>query len=159
MTPVDKMIARFMAVYGEPRTTDPEMFLAEYRKALTPYSAEILEAATDRLILSSAFWPKPAEAIAEAQRVIALAPKSRPIDWDAVEAERRKGWTFNDVTKAASKFDGEEHEAMMKQWRAFMKGFGPPVRFDENGKLIRPALTERSRDMSSDRDPTGEQHA
>lgn len=64
MSPADEVIERFIAMFGEPKTTNPALFLEEYRKALTGYDGELLHRATDRVMKSATFWPKPAEVLA-----------------------------------------------------------------------------------------------
>lgn len=159
MTPADEVIERFLAMFGDPKTGNPELFLVEYRKALTGYGADLLRRAADRVMKTATFWPKPAELLEQVNILAANRYGSNPVDWDAVEAERRKGWSFADVDKAIRQRDPawqEEHAGMMAQWRNFMKGIGPPVKLDGKGRWIKPELTERSKSMSSDRSPTGE---
>lgn len=54
------VIARFTATYGEPNTSDPEAFMAEYSRALGGFPSPILERAIDRVIDEHEFnsWPK-----------------------------------------------------------------------------------------------------
>lgn len=70
MKPEAMLIRRLVAVFGEPKTDDPELYLAEFERALTGWSAEILQLAGDKVINESVFWPKPAEVIGVA-RVVA----------------------------------------------------------------------------------------
>ena len=67
----DQIIRRFMAVFGEPRTPEPDLFLAEFARCMDRIDVEALQTAADRLIKTSVYWPKPAELISEAERVIA----------------------------------------------------------------------------------------
>ena len=64
-TPAEEVVARLSAVYGDPKTPDPAMFVDEYIKALTGFDGRVLHRAADRVIKSSMFWPRPAELIAE----------------------------------------------------------------------------------------------
>ncbi len=57
---IDEMIARFLAVFGEPRSDHAEMFLAEYHRSLAGTSPAVLEAATSAVIDSEDYWPRPA---------------------------------------------------------------------------------------------------
>jgi len=64
-------LRRFMAVYGEPRTPDPDEFLTEFAACLEGCDASALRKATDRLIRKSAFWPKPAEVLEAVSSILA----------------------------------------------------------------------------------------
>jgi len=72
-----EIIARFMAVFGEPRTTDPDLFLKEYARCMDGYDEAALRKAADKLIASSTFWPKPAELLAETRKALADAARHR----------------------------------------------------------------------------------
>jgi hypothetical protein len=101
MTPAEDAIDRLLAMFGEPRTTSPERFLAEYQKALTGIEGEILDLAVDRVMKTATFWPKPAELLEEVNRIAADKYRHRSVDWDAVEADRKAGWQFSDLQKAS----------------------------------------------------------
>ena len=107
-TPAEEVVARLSAVYGDPKTPDPAMFVDEYIKALTGFDGRVLHRAADRVIKSSMFWPRPAELIAEAEHVASEFYKHRPVDGDALDAERRKGWGPKDL---------EAHAEFMAEWR------------------------------------------
>lgn len=166
MSPAEEAIERLIAVFGEPKTPSPERFLDEYRKALTGLEARILDGAVDRIIKRSTFWPKPAEIIEEANTIAAAVYRHQSTNWDAVEADRKRGWSPDDLAK---------HNEFMDQWRRIMssnvtakddadtKEFAKVQRepFEEmqrnspNRGLHRRApqtgqLTERSRRMSGD---------
>jgi hypothetical protein len=106
--PAEEVVARLNAVYGDPKTPDPAMFVAEYIKALTGFDAKVLHKAADRVIKQSTFWPKPAEIIAEAEHVASEFYRHRPVDGDALDAERRKGWGPKDLAA---------HAEFMAEWR------------------------------------------
>lgn len=59
------MLRRFGVLYGEPKTSDVEAFIAEYERALAGTSREFLEAATDRIVRSQdrRAWPTPGECV------------------------------------------------------------------------------------------------
>lgn len=93
MNPIDIAIARLTAVYGEPKTPDPELFVVEFRKALAGTDAVLLEKALDRWVRSdNAFWPRPGELLAEIKRV-ALDPLTRhhrrPAEHQPIETRQR----------------------------------------------------------------------
>lgn len=69
MTPEQKLISRLLAMFGEPKSLDPDQFVKDFAKAIEGYSPELLEAAGDAVIRKCTFWPKPAEVIAEAVRI------------------------------------------------------------------------------------------
>jgi hypothetical protein len=78
---VDNLLSRLMTVYGDPKTDDLEGFIREYRRALAGYSDKVLDKATDKIIDSSLFWPRPAEVKAIAYGVAAsIAPARKPAD-------------------------------------------------------------------------------
>lgn len=100
LSPAEEAIERLLTVFGEPKTVSPDRFLDEYRRALTGIEGRVLEQATDRVIRKSTFWPKPAEVIAEAHAIAAQLYEHKTVDWDALEAERRKGWSLADLAKS-----------------------------------------------------------
>lgn len=61
MKPAQILIARFLAIYGEPRTENTELFLREYENAISGWDERTLKSAGDRLIAEAKFWPRPAE--------------------------------------------------------------------------------------------------
>lgn len=118
MSAAQDVIRRFMAVFGEPKTPDPDAFITEYEKALTGYEKRFLDAAADRLIKRSTFWPKPAEVLAEANAISSEFYGRNGTDWDAVERDRREGWKLADLGKA--KID-DEAKARVREMVAEMK--------------------------------------
>lgn len=121
LTPAQAAVARLHAVFGEPKTTDVDTFLAEYERALTGIEARVLTTAVDRLMKHAKFWPRPSEILEETSRVAAVLYQHRPvIDWDAVEIERRSGWTLSDITRRASPQWQADHARLMENFREFM---------------------------------------
>ena len=57
---IDDVIARFLAVWGEPKSDHAEQFIAEYRRSLAGTSPEVLKAAADAVIDNEDYWPRPA---------------------------------------------------------------------------------------------------
>jgi hypothetical protein len=78
MSAADEIVRRFLALYGEPRTPDPELYLAEYGKALSGYPIDALMTAADELIRASPFWPKPSEVIAKVDAELKWKARSVP---------------------------------------------------------------------------------
>ena len=64
-----KLVFRFLAMYGEPKSLDPDQFIRDFIKAIEGYGPELPEKAGDALIKKNPFWPRPAEVIAEARRI------------------------------------------------------------------------------------------
>lgn len=65
---VANLLKRFRAVYGEPKSEEPDVLMAEYGRALKGYSAAAIERAGDRLIdglredgKPRRFWPTVSE--------------------------------------------------------------------------------------------------
>ena len=78
MSSVDTVMLRMIAMFGEPRTEYPEVFLADYRKALDGWNPEVLDKATDRVQQSCVFWPKPAEFLEQARIVASEIERAKP---------------------------------------------------------------------------------
>lgn len=87
MTPAETAVARLVAVFGEPKTPDPQGFVIEFTKALTGYDGRVLERAVDRVIRDSTFWPKPAEILVHARDVASTfyAATARPAEHQPIE--------------------------------------------------------------------------
>lgn len=60
---LNSVVARFVTVYGEPKSDNAEALYSEYIRALKGFSQEILEAAVDEVIKGHTFptWPVPGE--------------------------------------------------------------------------------------------------
>jgi len=86
MTPIDTAVARLVAVFGEPRTADPELYVAEFRKALKGLDPRVLELAVDQWMRKdTAFWPRPGELLAEAEIASAKIYGRRPAEHMPIE--------------------------------------------------------------------------
>lgn len=143
MTPAEDAIERLLTMFGEPRTPNPERFLAEYAKALTGIEATILETAVDRVMKTATFWPKPAEILEEVNRVAADKYRYRSVDWDAVEADRKDGWKLSDLGKSAVS------EAARTEAQALVDGFKRAVaamRVDDKPDTLEPDWKRGQRD-------------
>lgn len=70
---VSKIIKRLGNVFGAPNCADPEEFFAEYQKAFTGYSADVLQSAVDRVMKEHVYasWPTVGEVMAAVQAVLA----------------------------------------------------------------------------------------
>lgn len=98
-TEIKALINRLNVLYGSPETPDPRGFLREYESMLARYSPEVIRKAGDyiRDNHTRRSWPTPGEVRGA---LLAVAPAPSPVDWDAEEAERRKGWSLSDLGKA-----------------------------------------------------------
>jgi hypothetical protein len=72
MRPEQRLVSRLLTVFGEPKTDDPIAYMNELERAVTGYSAEVLERSGDEVIKRSKFWPRPAEILEKADRIAAL---------------------------------------------------------------------------------------
>lgn len=79
MEPIDHLILRLDTIWGSPKTDNPDLFLAEYRRALKGYAAAVLQETGNRIIDTATFWPRPAELreIADAVAVALYEPQRR----------------------------------------------------------------------------------
>lgn len=84
-TASEQLIGRFMAMFGEPKTPDPDGFLVEYARAIDGTDADALRRAGDILIRKSTFWPKPSEVLDLVGEI--LAERDRKL----AREEERKG--------------------------------------------------------------------
>lgn len=158
MTPQDKIVSRLTAVFGEPRSENPELFVEEFVKALEPYSAEVLERAGDEIIRSATFWPKPNEIRTLADRHAAALFKPK---WDRVQDVPPP--TPEQLVRAAAvmaifrrnmadKFLGERTKEAEARVAASKREFDAMQRSSPNDYLHRKprSLTDRSRAMSGE---------
>lgn len=77
MSVAKEVISRFMAVFGEPKTPDPDGFLVEFAQCLSGCEATALRKAADTLIRRSTFWPKPAEVLELVSEILAERDRLR----------------------------------------------------------------------------------
>jgi len=78
MSSVDTVMLRMIAMFGEPKTEFPDVFLADYCKALEGWNPEVLDKATDRVQQTCVFWPKPAEFLEQARAVASEIERAKP---------------------------------------------------------------------------------
>lgn len=78
----DLVLARFITLYGDPKTDSIENYVAEYEKALGSYSGKVLTMAADLVIKKQEFrsWPTPGECVTAAiyAQMIVVDPKPAP---------------------------------------------------------------------------------
>lgn len=76
MTPEQKLVHTLLVMYGEPNTPDPRLYIETFTKAIKGFMPADIEKAGENVIRKSTFWPKPAEIVAEASRLVALRAPS-----------------------------------------------------------------------------------
>lgn len=155
MTPEAEVIKRLVAIYGEPKTGDPEAFLEEFAKAISGYSRESLHRACDRVIKACTFWPKPAELLEHLRAKIQTTPDFPNNDWSrdapTPESRARCNALMADLRRALSASTTGEAP------RARLPDVDRPA-FEEMRErsplhhLHRVTLSQRSRSMSGDRE-------
>jgi hypothetical protein len=82
------MLDRFLTVYGHPKSDNPAAFIEEYAKALSGFSAVILEKAAARIMSSHEYptWPALGECVRNCREVAwELNPPEKPAPQPAFE--------------------------------------------------------------------------
>lgn len=74
-----KVVKRLLNVFGPPTNGDPEDVFAEFDKAFRGYTADVLEAAIDRVMKEHVYasWPTVGEVMAAVQAVLAARGTGR----------------------------------------------------------------------------------
>lgn len=103
MSPAEEIIERFIAMFGEPKTTNPALFLDEYRKALTGYDGDLLHRATDRVMKTATFWPKPAEVLSVVTEIAADRYRHLPAEHTHGDLPKRSP---EEIQRAQEMVDG-----------------------------------------------------
>lgn len=117
MTPETQLIARLVNVFKEPQCEDPDAYVAEFRKAIKGYTADVLEQAGDEVIKRCTFWPRPAEVIGiieeicrrkEAAKPAPPPPKDLPPPTPE-QVKRAREWTamLKSVVRARTAFPNQ----------------------------------------------------
>lgn len=160
-TPAEEIIERFLAMFGEPKTTNPDLFLTEYQKALTGYDAELLHRAADKVMKTATFWPKPAEVLAVVTDIAAERYRHRPAEHVHGDLPKR---TPEELKAAQDMVDGLKRIFAERQieiplaeldWSsAHRPGFHDMQRTSPNVGLHRPkaGLSEISKRMTGERE-------
>ncbi|MFA5952294.1 MAG: hypothetical protein WC807_18655 [Hyphomicrobium sp.] len=73
----DLVIARFITLYGDPKTDSVPDFIGEYERSLGHFPAEVLRRAANKVIDDQVFksWPTPGECRKAAEHVSQMMPK------------------------------------------------------------------------------------
>lgn len=159
MSPIDRLMSRLHAVFGEPRTPDPDTFLHEFARAIGGWSDDVLAKAGDEIIRTCTFWPKPAEVNEAAQRIVSATYKPTPYPAGPElppptpeEAERARKLVEEAaqvIIKRGKEAMGIEDKPMRDVSRP---AFESMQRNSPNEGLHRRKLSDRSRQMMGDRD-------
>lgn len=160
--PIDIAVARLIAVFGEPRTADPELYVAEFRKALKGIDPHVLELAVDQWMRKdTAFWPRPGELLAEVQTASAKIYARKPAEHAPLEdrpvldaAARARVEKLVAETISAMGDDGRiAGEATPTQWdRGHRAAFAAMQAQSPNVHLHAKGLSPISKRMTGDRD-------
>ena len=154
----ERLIERFAAVYGDPRTTDVDMFLQEYRKALNGFSDDALERAGDELLKRAKFWPRPSEVyeaanLAAAQIYAVRHPKAPEPPPELPNAEQRaKAMAI--IADLKRKLQVAQDEVSVEpEWERGQKDKFEQLRRASRAEAHRDrGLTRTSRRMTGERD-------
>jgi len=92
MSTVQELIlARFLTLYGEPKTDNIEAFFDEYERALRGIAKDVLSLGADRVIRAQEFrsWPTPGECVkachVEAERMAIERERFAPKNLEAAD--------------------------------------------------------------------------
>ena len=163
MNPTDRAIARLTAVYGEPKTADPELFLTEFAKALEGSNEAFIDKAIDRWMRKDTpFWPRPGELLAEINRV-ALDPIMRarkPAEHQPIETRTRTpeevarvSALVAETVRALSAGKIDEEDKPQPDWTAGQRdGFEQMQRDSPNSFHRLAGLTPISKPMTGERE-------
>lgn len=165
MSVADEIIERFMAVFGEPKTTNPDLFITEFARSMDGYDEAALRKAADKLIASSTFWPKPAELLAETRKALADAARHRkphvPAEHEPIErrevSPEAKARTDKLVADLKAKLTPDSPEPTARPIDASVGSFYDMQRNSPNRGLHMTReglarLTEQSRRQTGERD-------
>jgi hypothetical protein len=75
------IVERLMAIYGNPNTENPELFLSEFEQALAGTDERLLHKAIDEGMKSWQFFPRPSEVLTVLRRQNPPARVEKFKDW------------------------------------------------------------------------------
>lgn len=117
----DHLLSRLSAVYGEPKSDNPDLFAAEYARVLSQYEPEELSRAADFIIESHKYagWPKINDCVnacEDARRKIGFA-KSGQLPKAGIPGT---GWRLSDSSRQWFQIErgSKEFAAWMKFYRS-----------------------------------------
>lgn len=98
---INRLFARFTALYGDPQTADIATFLAEYRAALGGWSDEVLVETGNATAKAHVYrsWPTIGELTERAKAAAAKIDRNRPAMEITFDLPRRGGPDINLQTK------------------------------------------------------------
>lgn len=161
---IDKAMARLAAVFGDPKTPDPELYLEEFRKALDGMDPIVLSKAVDAWMRKdTAYWPRPGEIVALAQTVAADVYQSRrPAEHQPIpnrdpldpEVKARVEAMIKSAIDGMKEQGHVEGEASKAQWQRGQRGEFEAMQASSRTRLHRKAagLTETSKRMTGERE-------
>lgn len=162
MNPIDTAVARLIAVFGEPRTADPELYVAEFRKALKGLDPRVMELAVDQWMRKdTAFWPRPGELLAEAHIAAGKLFARKPAEHQHIEErpqidEAARARVAALVAKTIAELGDSGHvtgEATPAQWdRGHRAAFQAMQERSPNVHLHTKGLSPISKRMTGDRE-------
>lgn len=135
----DLVLARFLTLYGEPKTDNLEAFIAEYESALAGMSREVLTGGANRVIRAQEFrsWPTPGECVKachqEAEHLAVQQQRFAPANIEKTD----KAWTPPTEEQKA-----RARQLVAEAKKAILAGDGPPA--------PRRTLTRVSRRMTGE---------
>lgn len=154
------LVKRLLVLFGEPKTDDPEAFIAEYRNAVQDVDPNVLKLAGDLIVRERKYrsWPTVADMLDVVDRA-ALKVKSAKGDaqvleeikdfdrwWTDIKGQMRNAQNLDDIRNVIA--------LVRPYWSARWIAYG---RMDEIEELARErqfelGLTARSKAMSGDRE-------
>lgn len=139
MTPVDKLIARLINLFGEPKCDDPALYIDEVRRSLKGYAEDLIDLAGDRARDECKFFPRPAELREFMQQELSRRTIGKP----------RDAFEHLDAIPAPDPETAARVRALVDKLKNHMLFGGPPV--DAVNDFREPKrLTEKSRHMSGE---------
>lgn len=142
MNPTD-FVKRLMVVFGEPKTTDAEAFMAECERVLAGFEPAILARAINRVIDNEQFWPRPSELRKHAEAVAIRMQDDRK--------RREASREMREVKRPLTDAERARHEALMAQHRKFMAAHTTGTQ--------KPTVTRTSRDVFEARQRASQNYA
>lgn len=163
MRPEAKLIARLTAVFGEPRSDEPESFVAEFERAIHGYDAEVLAKVGDEIIATTVpndrgwvIWPLPGVVRKIADRLSAakFKPKYQPTeDRPPITQEQsaRAEELMTEFRKAVERLNVTPTNDA-KPWREASKPAFDRMQRESPNRKLHCNLTDLSKRMTGERD-------
>ena len=123
MTATDRLLTRFLAVWGDPPSRDPKLYMGEIQRTMKFYPDDVISKSADIAIDTRVAWPRPAELRAIALRAAVLLDRRVP------EMAPVKTRTPDEIARA---------NEIMSEFRRNMK---EPTCADPSPSLVRAVTT------------------